>query len=121
MHQIAKLAGVSLGTVSHVINETASVREPLRQRVMEAVEKLGYQPNQLSRGLRLNRTNMIGMIIPDITNPFFPELCAAWKMLRTRVRTGWCCAIQITIRQGSNLSQRFEIVLACRTSDYSFG
>ena len=72
MHQIAKMAGVSLGTVSHVINQTAPVRELLRQRVTQAVEKLGYQPNQLSRGLRLNRTNMIGMIIPDITNPFFP-------------------------------------------------
>jgi LacI family transcriptional regulator len=74
MHQIAKEADVSLGTVSHVINETAPVSEPLRQRVMGAITSLGYQPNQLSRGLRLNRTNMIGMIIPDITNPFFPAV-----------------------------------------------
>jgi DNA-binding LacI/PurR family transcriptional regulator len=72
MHQIAKRAGVSLGTVSHVINDTAPVRDPLRQRVLDAIKKLGYQPNQLSRGLRRNKTNMIGMIIPDITNPFFP-------------------------------------------------
>ncbi|MDT8070620.1 MAG: LacI family DNA-binding transcriptional regulator [Terriglobia bacterium] len=74
MHQIADRAGVSLGTVSHVINGTASVREELRERVLEAVRLLGYQPNQLSRGLRRNRTNMIGMIIPDITNPFFPAV-----------------------------------------------
>jgi DNA-binding LacI/PurR family transcriptional regulator len=74
MHQIAQRANVSLGTVSHVINETAPVREPLRQRVLEAITSLRYQPNQLSRGLRLNRTNMIGMIIPDITNPFFPAI-----------------------------------------------
>jgi LacI family transcriptional regulator len=72
MHQIARAAGVSLGTVSHVINETATVSEPLRQRVLTAVKNLGYEPNELSRGLRLNRTNIIGMIIPDITNPFFP-------------------------------------------------
>jgi LacI family transcriptional regulator len=72
MHQIARAASVSLGTVSHVINGTATVREPLRQRVLKAVKSLGYEPNELSRGLRLNRTNMIGMIIPDITNPFFP-------------------------------------------------
>lgn len=72
MHQIAREAGVSLGTVSHVINGTATVREPLRQRVLDAVKGLGYEPNELSRGLRLNRTSMIGMIIPDITNPFFP-------------------------------------------------
>jgi len=74
MHQIAKAAGVSIGTVSHVINGTAVVREPLRQRVLAAVKALGYEPNELSRGLRLNKTNMIGMIIPDITNPFFPAV-----------------------------------------------
>ncbi len=72
MHQIAREAGVSLGTVSHVINGTATVREPLRERVLKAVKMLGYEPNELSRGLRLNRTSIIGMIIPDITNPFFP-------------------------------------------------
>lgn len=74
MHQIAQQAGVSLGTVSHVVNGTARVREPLRERVLEAIRNLGYEPNELSRGLRLNRTNIIGMIIPDITNPFFPAV-----------------------------------------------
>lgn len=72
MHQIAREACVSLGTVSHVINGTATVSEPLRQRVMKTIKNLGYEPNELSRGLRLNKTNIIGMIIPDITNPFFP-------------------------------------------------
>jgi|SRR5579885_528060 DNA-binding LacI/PurR family transcriptional regulator len=74
MKQIAKMAGVSLGTVSHVLNGSARVREPLRQRVLEAVESLGYQPSQLARGLRRDKTNMIGMIIPDVTNPFFPAV-----------------------------------------------
>jgi DNA-binding LacI/PurR family transcriptional regulator len=74
MSQIAKETAVSLGTVSHVINGTAVVREPLRQRVLNAVKALGYNPNELSRGLRLNKTTMIGMIIPDITNPFFPAV-----------------------------------------------
>ena len=74
MKQIARMARVSLGTVSHVLNGSAAVREPLRLRVMEAVEALGYQPSQLARGLRRDKTNMIGMIIPDITNPFFPAV-----------------------------------------------
>jgi DNA-binding LacI/PurR family transcriptional regulator len=74
MKQIAKIAGVSLGTVSHVLNGSAAVREPLRKRVMDAVDALGYQPNQLARGLRRDKTNMIGMIIPDVTNPFFPAV-----------------------------------------------
>ena len=74
MNDIAKLARVSLGTVSHVLNNTTNVREPLRKRVLEAVEAAGYQPSQLARGLRRDKTNMIGMIIPDITNPFFPAV-----------------------------------------------
>ena len=74
MKDIAKIAGVSLGTVSHVLNNSARVREPVRKRVLEAVQAAGYQPSQLARGLRRDKTNMIGMIIPDITNPFFPAV-----------------------------------------------
>jgi len=74
MKQIAAKAGVSLGTVSHVLNNTANVREPLRKRVLDAVAAIGYQPSELARGLRREKTSMIGMIIPDVTNPFFPAV-----------------------------------------------
>lgn len=74
MQDIARIAGVSLGTVSHVVNNSARVREPMRKRVLDAVQAAGYQPSQLARGLRRDKTNMIGMIIPDITNPFFPAV-----------------------------------------------
>jgi LacI family transcriptional regulator len=72
MRQIAERAQASIGTVSHVINETAAVRPKLRERVIEAIRSMGYQPSALAQGLRKNRTNMLGMVIPDITNPFFP-------------------------------------------------
>jgi LacI family transcriptional regulator len=72
MKRIAELAGVSLGTVSHVLNGTARVREPLRERVLNAVHETGYQPSQLARGLRRDKTNILAMIVPDILNPFFP-------------------------------------------------
>src|SRR6201997_3724223 len=74
MKQIAQMADVSLGTVSHVLNGSARVRDPLRKRVEEAVESLGYQPSALARGLRRDKTNMFGMVIPDVTNPFFPAV-----------------------------------------------
>lgn len=74
MRQIAQRARVSIGTVSHVINDTATVREKLRERVLEAIRSLGYQPSQLARGLRRNQTSMLVMIIPDVTNPFFPAV-----------------------------------------------
>lgn len=71
---MAKLAGVSTGTVSHVINNTTPVKEKLRQRVLDAIEQLQYQPSKLAQGLRRNQTSMVGMIIPDINNPFFPAV-----------------------------------------------
>ncbi len=74
MKHIASLAHVSIGTVSHVINGSAAVREPLRRRVLEAIRQLGYQPSQIARGLKRNQTNIVGMIVPDITNPFFPAV-----------------------------------------------
>lgn len=72
MRQIAERAQVSIGTVSHVVNNTSRVRPKLRVRVLEAIRALGYQPSALAQGLRLNRTKILGMIIPDVTNPFFP-------------------------------------------------
>ena len=74
MKQIAELAGVSLGTVSNVLSGSAVVRQPLRQKVLAAVEATGYQPSQLGRALRRDKINMIAMIIPDIMNPFFPAV-----------------------------------------------
>ena len=69
MKEIAQIAGVSLGTVSHVLNATVKVREPLRKRVLDAVAKTGYQPSQLARGLRKDKTNILAMIIPEL-GPF---------------------------------------------------
>jgi LacI family transcriptional regulator, galactose operon repressor len=74
MREIAEKAEVSIGTVSHVINGTAKVREKLQQRVLDAIRKLGYQPSQLARGLRRNRTSILVMMMPDVTNPFFPAV-----------------------------------------------
>jgi LacI family transcriptional regulator len=74
MRDVAERAGVSVTTVSHVINETRPVSDELRQRVLAAMQELGYQPNLLARGLRRGETHTIGMIVPDSANPFFAEL-----------------------------------------------
>lgn len=72
--QIAQRAGVSVGTVSHVLNRSATVSGSLRKRVEDVVRELDYQPSQLARGLRRRSTDLLGVIIPDITNPYFPRL-----------------------------------------------
>ncbi len=74
MRDVAARAGVSVTTVSHVINETRPVSDELRRRALAAMDELGYQPNRLARSLRRGQTHTIGMIIPDSANPFFAEV-----------------------------------------------
>jgi LacI family transcriptional regulator len=71
---IAKQAGVSVATVSYVINKSRFVSEELTGRVLEAIEELGYSPNAIARSLRQKSTKMIGLIVPDSSNPFFAEI-----------------------------------------------
>lgn len=72
--ELAKLAGVSSGTVSNVISGAAEVSERSRRKVLDAIKTLKYQPNLIARSLRTNRTHTLGMVIPDITVPFFPKV-----------------------------------------------
>ncbi len=74
IYDVAKAARVSVATVSAVLNNSAFVSEGLKTRVRSAVAALGYEPNLLARGLAKQRTQTLGMIIPDIANPFFPEV-----------------------------------------------
>lgn len=74
VRDVAQKAGVSISTVSRVLTGSARVSPELRQRVIDAVEELGYRPNALARGLRMRRTAVIGLLIPDISNPFFGQL-----------------------------------------------
>jgi DNA-binding LacI/PurR family transcriptional regulator len=72
--ELAKLAGVSSGTVSNVISGSTSVSERSRQKVLDAIRVLNYQPNLIARSLRTNRTHTLGIVVPDITIPFFPKI-----------------------------------------------
>jgi len=71
---VAKCAGVSTTTVSHVINETRFVSRELRQRVYQAMEELDYRPNAIARSLRRRESGQIGVIVPDIAYPFLAEV-----------------------------------------------
>jgi LacI family transcriptional regulator len=71
---VARAAGVSTATVSHVVNKTRFVTEETRARVMRAIEDCNYYPNAHARSLASGRSNTLGLLISDISNPFFPEL-----------------------------------------------
>ena len=76
MRDVAKKAGVSLSTVSLVVNNTGYVSDDMRERVTEAMKALKYVPNELARNLYRNRTNLVGVIVPTIRHPFFATLTA---------------------------------------------
>ena len=74
---VARKAGVSTSTVSHVINETRYVSDQVKQRVHAAMKDLNYQPNVIARSLRTRETQTVGVVVSDITNPFFTNIVRA--------------------------------------------
>lgn len=77
IYSIARELGVSASTVSRAFSRPDLVRPDVRERIMAEAERLGYAPNRAARGLATGRTGLIGLLVPDITNPFFPPLVRA--------------------------------------------
>jgi DNA-binding LacI/PurR family transcriptional regulator len=72
--EVARQAGVSTASVSRALSGSAGVREPLRTRILEAARLLSYRPNRAARDLRVRSSRAVGVLIPDIENPFFTSL-----------------------------------------------
>jgi DNA-binding LacI/PurR family transcriptional regulator len=72
--EVAKKAGVSISTVSNVMNETKPVSPELKARVLDAIEELQYEVNPVGRGLKSNKTNQIGVIVPSFNQVYFPAV-----------------------------------------------
>jgi DNA-binding LacI/PurR family transcriptional regulator len=79
MKDVARRAGVSESTVSHVVNNTRTVSEEKKERVSLAMKELGFSANAHARGLALGRSNFLGMVVSDIENPFFPGVIKAFE------------------------------------------
>lgn len=92
VYDIAKEANVSVATVSRVLNNTAPVKKETRDRINQLIAKHQFQPNALARSLFKKATGMLGIILPDITNPFFPEVLSGFdKEARRRGYTYFLC------------------------------
>ena len=74
IYDVAREAGVSMATVSRVVNGNKNVKENTRKKVLEVIERLDYRPNAVARGLASKRTTTVGVVIPDITNTYFAAL-----------------------------------------------
>lgn len=81
MKDVAKLAGVSQPTVSHVINGTAPISDSVVKRVNEAIEQLGYVPNAMAKGLKTQKSQIIGIIVPDVGIRYYGEMVKAIEIL----------------------------------------
>jgi len=78
--EVADLAGVSVGTVSHVITGSVPVSEPLKIKVQAAIKELDYHPNHVARSLKTSKTRTLGIIVPDMTISFFPQIIHGAEM-----------------------------------------
>lgn len=74
MEDVAREAGVSLMTVSRVLNDKDGISEATRQRIREVIDRLGYRRSNIARGLVTKRTGTLGLVVPDISNPYFSEV-----------------------------------------------
>ncbi|MEU5725555.1 LacI family DNA-binding transcriptional regulator [Micromonospora sp. NPDC047738] len=79
VREIAKLAGVSVATVSRVSNGTGQVSEEMRRRVLDAIEKHGYRPDHLGRALAAGRHGALGLVFPGLSGPYFTELIQGFE------------------------------------------
>ena len=110
VRDVAKRAGVSISTVSVALNNSARVSVETHRRVMEAVEATGYSPNSIARSLRLGRTSLIGLVVSEITNPFFAALA---KIIQSEAqRAGYNL---IVCNSDENASRELELLDILRT------
>jgi LacI family transcriptional regulator len=77
---VARAAGVSVSTVSHVLSGRRPISEPTRLRVLEAIDRLGYRPNRLAQGLVSKSSRSLGLLVPDLANPFFGSMAEALEV-----------------------------------------
>ena len=100
IRDVAKQAGVGVGTVSRALNGTGYVSPDTKKKIEKAAEKLGYTPNELARNLYRNRTGIVGVMVPDLDHPFFSCLAKHIEMelYRQGYKTMICNTIGISDR-----------------------
>lgn len=111
---VARLSGVSKSTVANVINQSAPLSKHTRARVLAAMDELGYRPNALARDLRRRRTATVGVLVGDLSNPFFGELT---KLLEQRLaRASYATMICDTDGDRSTEREKLALLLEQRVS-----
>ena len=111
IYDVAREAGVSMATVSRVVNNNPNVKPQTRKKVYEAIERLGYRPNAVARGLASKKTTTVGVVIPDISNSTFAEIARELKILRICITTILFCVMQTRRKK-----KKFVLLTRCSKS-----
>ncbi|MGO1356878.1 LacI family DNA-binding transcriptional regulator, partial [Alkalibacterium gilvum] len=102
--EVAKYAGVSVATVSRALNKNGYVSEEAQKKVENAIKALEYYPNEVARSLYQKKSKMIGLLLPDISNPYFPLLM---KGIEENARENGYSVILGNVEEGSELGQDY--------------
>ena len=111
MHDVARVAGVSIKTVSNVINDYQHVRTSTREKVRAAIAELGYRPNMSARNLRRGRTGVVGLAVPELTLAYFAQL--ADQVIEHARECGYVVLIEQT---GGDRTRELEMLRSPRRS-----
>ena len=103
---IAERAGVTVTTVSRVLNNRGYISEATREKVYQAMKELDYQPNEIARSLVRGKTNILGLILPTVDHPFFSKLTFLSNTMLMLMAIRLCYAIHsLTKRKKRNISK----------------
>ena len=125
MKDVAKAAGVSLGSVSHYLNDRVPVSPAKAERIQCAIDALGYRVDQGARSLRRGQTQTVGLIVPDISNPFYAELARAieHRLWDRGFQTFLCDSAHDAVRERAHflnlLDRRADGILVIYSSETS--
>lgn len=108
IEDVARLAGVSRQTVSRAMNRKSEIGPATRQRVLDAIRVLGYRPSRFARGLARQGSVAIGLLVADLTNPFYPELAAG--VLAAAEGRGWNVLVYDTLNQAGREDVGLEVL-----------
>lgn len=100
IREVAAYAGVGVGTVSRALNHTGYVSKETRKKIEDAVKALNYHPNELARNLYRNKSGMVGVIVPDLENPFFAKFlkCTEIELYKHNYKAVVCNTVEISNR-----------------------
>ena len=108
IYDVARRAGVSIGTVSRYLNEKGYVGETARERIKVAIEELGFRPSGIARGLTHKRTYMLGFVVSDLLNPFVPEIVRGAQDLADDA--GYCLLLYNTDGDGPREARALKLL-----------